>query len=156
MVLPYQIQEDAFSVWLSAYNHHPTLFYACQWTGAVHNDLVNGSVQHCLSPAALHCKGLALRLLGEELADAQKKGCNELTIIAIGLLGTHELNEEAMQRMKDATPLLLHSLRASPAIARICGRLSVDPVHFRMIHDIVERLGGLKAIKTPGLVGIVT
>lgn len=75
----------------------------------------------------------------------------EMMLLTVGLLATHDLNEEKMRAMYDSAPLCLDPLLPPPPKLRMFAQLNYSEPHAQMMNWVARKIGGLKAIQMPGL-----
>lgn len=140
---------SAIDVWARAMFWHPSAFYACQYSTAVHQDLVAGRVTESVSPVAIACLGKCLELLQQELSAPVLKP--EMALMTVGLLANNKPDKETMKAMYDTAPLDFESLLETPTSLQVWSQLQYAEPHADMMHWLIRKLGGLEKLQTPGL-----
>lgn len=149
-VFPFHLPDQASrEAWSRAVCWHPSAFHAFQYSAAVHQDLVSRQAINCVAPPALAQLHMSLELLRAEISSP----CVdlEMMLLTVGLLATHDLNEEKMKAMYDSAPLCFDPLIPPPSKLRVFAQLDYAEPHAQMMNWVVRKIGGLNAIQMPGL-----
>jgi hypothetical protein len=141
------------SVWTSAFCQYPVVCLSLKFAVAVHRDLMANQLCESQKPEAIKDKLMTIRLLNNILCRDLDETTLDVALLATCILANNELNQDIMEENNHSTRT---SLRFSPPMppskqVRVYGHVSCVREHAIAAVQMVERRGGLHAIRFPGL-----
>ncbi|KAK5710115.1 hypothetical protein LTR17_019177 [Elasticomyces elasticus] len=141
-VWPKHLNDGDIKKWTVEFYYHPVVAHASQYAVAVHQDLLDNRVSKSSSPEALAHKVCALRLIRTMLSSGTSSDRVHASF-AVGLLATHELNDEMMKAMHESNPLPFDALMPPPRELRVLSQLGLMPSHAEAFRFLLG--GGMDA-----------
>jgi hypothetical protein len=138
---------ETSAAWIQAYYTHPLLFHTFQCAAVGHLDILRDQVKKSVRRQVQAHKTLALRHLSAMISQWDDANVEPL-ILVTEVLGRTELDESKM--LGEILPFDPH-LSVATNWLNIYGRLDPVEAHIGAMHRLLDRAGGLKALKLYGL-----
>jgi hypothetical protein len=151
-ILPYLFPSNYIvQEWIKAYHYHPAVCYALKYAVAVHRDLMQGCHYESQRPEIIADKYHTSVHLSRMLRSNRSRYLTEIALLVVCILANNQIGEDTMSDGFAEQSLAMIPPFPPPHPLRVYGMLSRVETHARIAVVMVGRLGGLKALRLPGL-----
>ena len=145
--------QQSSSAWFAAFCESPIVFHGFHYAIAVHADALRGQTLWSNRNEMIAHKNMTIRLLNNMLSHLDDHNVDiEIVIHAVLLLTHNDLRDNKVENSPQSA-LSPHFPYAG--WLNVFGGIGAVQPHAQALQHLLERAGGLKALKFPGLASII-